>query len=68
MEARPPVFVALVVELVDTLDLGSSAEMRVGSSPIWRTKQEASGPLFCVASGVQEAGSIPLLFPKSDLW
>ena len=29
---------ALVAELVDALDLGSSVFQRVGSSPIWRTK------------------------------
>ena len=30
-----------MVELVDTLDLGSSAAMRGGSSPLARTKNKA---------------------------
>ena len=38
-----------MVELVDTPDLGSGAAMRVGSSPIRRTKQRGvmMAPLFC---------------------
>ena len=38
-----------MVELVDTPDLGSGAAMRVGSSPIRRTKQKRGvmvAPLF----------------------
>ena len=37
---------APVGELVDTLDLGSSAVMRVGSSPIRRTKEAFEASFF----------------------
>ncbi len=58
---------ALVVELVDTLDLGSSAVMRVGSSPIWRTKG-ASGLLFFVRFSTQTyVGSFSAFSLKASL-
>ena len=41
-----------MVELVDTPDLGSGAAMRVGSSPIRRTKRIGGNPF----------GLLPILF------
>ena len=61
-----------MVELVDTPDLGSGAAMRVGSSPIRRTKAERSpinrnsSLLLCVSHKLHRGGKVLLgqrIFP-----
>ena len=58
-------FTADVVELVDTLDLGSSAARRGGSTPFIRTKKAENFHGFFYAYSLQEFANLLVYFIAS---